>query len=335
VNLYDDLLKQVSRSIYLSLTALPSPLRRQMGLGYLFCRAADTIADTRLVARPLRMKYLDLFRQQFEQETPSPEAAAEIRSALEPRQDHPSEKLLLSRLEDCFQAALDFDREDRDLLREVVVGVTDGMRMDLTVFTGEDESQLVALNTPEELERYCYFIGGCPGIFWTKLCFRHLPSLGATDREGMLRRATEFGKGLQMTNILRDLAKDLRNGRCYIPRTELARQGLSPRDLLGTGAWIRLEPVYGELINRTKQYLDEGLDYIQNLPRREIRLRAACTWPLLAALKTVALLTRSQDVLDPGKTVKISRSELYRLMAISTAVLPSNTALAALYRKTR
>ena len=335
MNLYDDLLKQVSRSIYLSLKALPSPIRRQMGLGYLFCRAADTIADTRLVARPQRMKYLDLFRQQFEKETPDPAAAGEIRSALENRQDHPSEKHLLSQLKDCFQAYLEFDPEDKRLIREVVLGVTDGMRMDLMIFFGEDESELVALKTPEELEKYCYHIGGCPGIFWTRLCLRHLPSLGSLDKEGMLWKGTEFGKGLQMTNILRDLAKDLRNGRCYIPLSTLESRGLAPRDLLKSDAWPRLEPVYRDLIAQTKHYLDQGIDYILGLPRSEIRLRAACAWPLLAALKTVALLARSRELLDPGKTVKISRTELYKMMAASTAAAPSNTVLSKLYQQTR
>ena len=43
----DPVLKGVSRSIFLTLKVAPSPVRRQLGVGYLFCRAADTIADTR------------------------------------------------------------------------------------------------------------------------------------------------------------------------------------------------------------------------------------------------------------------------------------------------
>ena len=46
------LLRQVSRSFYLSLAILPRPLREPIGLAYLLARAADTVADTRLFLRP-------------------------------------------------------------------------------------------------------------------------------------------------------------------------------------------------------------------------------------------------------------------------------------------
>ncbi|MDN5880815.1 MAG: squalene/phytoene synthase family protein, partial [Nitrosospira sp.] len=37
---------------------LPADVRDQMGLSYLFARAADTIADTDLIDRERRLKYL-------------------------------------------------------------------------------------------------------------------------------------------------------------------------------------------------------------------------------------------------------------------------------------
>ena len=59
------ILKQVSRSFYLTLNVLPDGVRDQMGLSYLFARAADTIADTDLIDRAQRLKYLNRFRNQF------------------------------------------------------------------------------------------------------------------------------------------------------------------------------------------------------------------------------------------------------------------------------
>ena len=40
------LLRGVSRSFYLSIRLLPSPLRRPVAVGYLLARATDTIADS-------------------------------------------------------------------------------------------------------------------------------------------------------------------------------------------------------------------------------------------------------------------------------------------------
>ena len=59
------ILRDVSRSFYLSLVVLPKAVRQQVGLAYLFCRAADTIADTDILARHERLRVLESFRCQF------------------------------------------------------------------------------------------------------------------------------------------------------------------------------------------------------------------------------------------------------------------------------
>ncbi|MEE8303042.1 MAG: squalene/phytoene synthase family protein, partial [Candidatus Tectomicrobia bacterium] len=65
-----NILRHVSRSFYLSLIVLPKAVRQQVSLAYLFCRAADTIADTDLLARHERLQTLEAFRRQFMQDAP-------------------------------------------------------------------------------------------------------------------------------------------------------------------------------------------------------------------------------------------------------------------------
>jgi phytoene synthase len=43
--------------------------------------------------------------------------------------------------------------------------------------------------------------------------------------------AIELGLALQMTNIIRDVGKDLQNGRIYLPQEDLARFGYSEAEL--------------------------------------------------------------------------------------------------------
>ena len=45
--------------------------------------------------------------------------------------------------------------------------------------------------------------------------------------EQMSNVGVHFGKGLQLTNIVKDVAKDLRRGRCYIPASLLKTAGLT------------------------------------------------------------------------------------------------------------
>ena len=88
------------------------------------------------------------------------------------------------------------------------------------------------IETLDELDRYTYLVAGCVGDFWTGMHLAHRPRLARWDRAAMTARGIRFGKALQMTNVLRDVPADLREGRCYIPARELASVGLTPRDLL-------------------------------------------------------------------------------------------------------
>ena len=58
--LLQDLLRDVSRSFYLTLKLLPGSIREQIGLAYLLARATDTIADTGAVSVEERLAALQV-----------------------------------------------------------------------------------------------------------------------------------------------------------------------------------------------------------------------------------------------------------------------------------
>src|SRR5689334_13843659 len=57
--LLGSLLKEVSRSFYLTLRVLPAKIRFQIGLAYLLARMTDTVADTGLVPLERRLDALE------------------------------------------------------------------------------------------------------------------------------------------------------------------------------------------------------------------------------------------------------------------------------------
>src|SRR5439155_1676709 len=63
--LLTDLLKQVSRSFYLTMRVLPCAIRPQIGLAYLLARTTDTIADTQLVPPVERLQALQALRERI------------------------------------------------------------------------------------------------------------------------------------------------------------------------------------------------------------------------------------------------------------------------------
>src|SRR5262245_39129827 len=277
-------LPQVSRSFYLSLRVLPRSVRPAIGLAYLFCRAADTIADTAVLPRDLRHAYLERYRTAFTEDDPA--AMKDIHRHLSDHQSHPSVRELLVWLPDCFRLLAAQALEDRHRIRDLVLTLTQGMQMDLSVFPAESDGKVVALATREDLNRYTYFVAGCVGEFWTRTAVAHLPALRSWDVTGMAAKGVRFGKGLQLTNILRDLAQDLHIGRCYLPQVELATLSVQPEELLNPATLARVRPLVDELLDLTLSHYREGWSYTLAIPRREWRLRLACAWPLLIGVAT-------------------------------------------------
>jgi farnesyl-diphosphate farnesyltransferase len=127
-----------------------------------------------------------------------------------------------------------------------------------------------------------------------------------------------FGKGLQLTNVLKDVARDLQRGRCYIPSELLQEAGLKPSDLLNPNKRPAFQPILTRLIAVARDHLDQGWLYTMAIPRRELRLRLACMWPILFAGETLRLVAASCDLLDPFVNVKISKRRVYAIMAFTT-----------------
>lgn len=325
------ILPRVSRSFYLSVRVLPHSLRQPIGLAYLFCRAADTIADTTLLPRDLRLTYLGQYRAAFSEYDRTIVSA--IQQHLAGQQSDPAERELLVCLMDCFTLLSTMSEEDQRRIRELVLTLTQGMELDLAIFPGESEGKVTALETSAALDQYTYFVAGCVGEFWTRTMMAHRAAVRHWDVATMETRAVRFGKGLQLTNILRDVAQDLRLGRCYLPRVELAALGVQPQDLLDPDMLGRVRPLVDELLDLTLSHYREGWAYTLAIPRREWWMRLACAWPLLIGLSTLALVSRSPRLLDPAVRLKVTRVQVYALLSRSLLTVWSNRALDRYYGK--
>src|SRR5579862_3051047 len=162
------LLRDVSRSFYLTLRVLPQEIRPQISLAYLLARATDTIADTKAVPRAKRVFAL----QQLQNLSHVPDLGV-----IAGQQTLPAEKVLLERLEDCIVMLGQLDEGDSRRIHELLKIIVGGQIFDLQRFPGETEKELVALSNDDELDKYTYMVAGCVGEFWTKMCVAHLGSM--------------------------------------------------------------------------------------------------------------------------------------------------------------
>lgn len=327
-------LKSVSRSFYLTVRVLPKSLREPIALAYLLARSADTIADTRLLPWEERLRHLLTFREQIQGPAAS-RALYEIEAAVTNVQSNLNERALLESLLELFSLLEGSPEPDRARVRSVVVTLTQGMEIDLTSFPPEDSGRVEALQNAAELDNYIYHVAGCVGEFWTAVSMAHVHSLKTWDEQRMARLGVRFGKALQLTNVVRDLPRDIRNGRCYLPRAELSSVGLVPEELLVPQTAPRARPVLVEWINAAMGHYAASEEYLLAVPRSCVRLRLAVLWPILIGLGTLGELARNQDWLDPDRPAKVSRGWVYRTMAKSIPLVSIDHALRSWIGKSR
>jgi len=315
--LLTDLLEGVSRSFYLTLRVLPKSIRSQIGLAYLLARTTDTVADTEIVGIEQRLKMLQALRERILGTSSAPLDFGQLAQ----QQGLPAERVLLEKCEDALALLQAQSEVDKKFIREVLDVITSGQELDLKRFGNPTPGKLIALQSDAELDDYTFRVAGCVGQFWTRICLAHQFSTSETAKPSFEELGVRFGKGLQLFNILRDMPADLAKGRCYIPSERLAETCLSPSDLLRPETEPKFRPLYNKYLDLAESHLAAGWEYTNLIPFGQMRVRLACAWPILIALRSIARL-RTDNVLDPKQRIKISRREVKGIMLRSVAYYP-------------
>ena len=301
-----NILKKTSRSFYLSIVILPRSVRVPVAIAYLLARTADSIADTDLF--PLAHRASNLRNLQSKSNQVGGTAIGE---SMELPSGPTAEYELLRGLPAISSNLTRLSIDDQTLVRQVVSTLIDGMLFDLEFFAGCDASQPGTLETTEQLERYLYSVAGCVGEFWTHLLRHHIRGLRHWPKV-MDQVGVEFGKALQLTNILRDLYKDRAIGRIYLPV-----------NASNPAHWMR----------SALHYFGSAEVYITSIPRRYIRLRLSAFWPAIIGLATLSLLASHANWQNNSRVHKVKRATIYKILTLSVFTITSNTMTRAWLRR--
>jgi phytoene synthase len=190
------LARREARNFYYAFLLLPSAKRRSMCALYAFLRHTDDLAD-RPAAAIDKARALDTWRLELE-------AALAGRGTVWPG----------------FPALADTVARHSipaDLLEKAI----DGVSMDV------EARRFV---TFDDLADYCYHVASVVGLSCLHIW-------GYRSEAGKAERLAEScGIALQLTNIIRDVREDARNGRIYLPEEDLARFGVEPGELTRGGS---------------------------------------------------------------------------------------------------
>lgn len=116
-----------------------------------------------------------------------------------------------------------------------------GMEMDLFI---------KRYNTFEELYTYCYRAASTVGL----MCIEIFGYKHQTARDF----AVNLGIALQLTNIIRDVSKDAKKGRIYLPLEDLKKFDYSEEELLSGVYNIRFINLMEYQAGRAKEYFDSA-----------------------------------------------------------------------------
>jgi farnesyl-diphosphate farnesyltransferase len=298
-------LKDVSRSFYISVRFLPKRIRLTIALAYLLARTSDTIADTNGMVPRSRIEFLKEFLKQIYETKPT--NAAGVAAFMEKQAEGP-EKTLLLNIKPILLSLRLIAPKHRELVAETLSQIIRGQTLDIERF--EMRAGIQKLPDDFSLVEYTYLVAGSVGEFWTKVClleWRHYSDVSAAKLLGLGR---EFGQGLQLINILRDFSSDLHQGRCYLPVGNL--EEVIADSNLARAEWERWRQI-------ALAYLGSGWEYVNAI--RPPLVRFACAVPLFIGVHTLDLLGR-ETRLRPG--VKITRSEVKHQVcwALALAWLP-------------
>ena len=104
--------------------------------------------------------------------------------------------------------------------------------------------------TFEDLATYCYGVASTVGLMSMYI-------VGFKDSNAV-PYAIKLGVALQMTNILRDISEDYRNGRLYLPREELIFYGIQEADIAQGRTTDNWRQFMKFQIDRTRQLYEES-----------------------------------------------------------------------------
>jgi phytoene synthase len=115
--------------------------------------------------------------------------------------------------------------------------------------------------TLSDLTAYAVRVASTVGVMMTLV-------MGRRERD-VLARAADLGIAMQLTNIVRDIGEDARNGRLYLPRAMMREQGLHPATWLANPVFCpEIAMIAARLLKVADGYYERSQAGIAALPAR-------------------------------------------------------------------
>ncbi len=328
-----DILPAVSRTFAINIRILKGDLHKSVLCAYLFCRIVDTAEDSEHLSYEQRAELLESYKEIFAKSTFDPGSIRDWLTNWGELDATVAEYRLIANLQTVVEVFTQLPAPVRLIVQACVVEMADGMRATVTRKHQLGE-KLFTLANMADLENYCHYVAGTVGKMLTDLFVFYLPEFPASHAEKLRTLGPAFALGLQMTNIIKDCHSDYLRGWCYLPADLMLSHGVEPSDFFKPAFRRPAQSTLNDLIKKTAGCLDDAFEYTLTIPSSQPRLRLFNLLSLFFAIRTLRLAWDNPALLNGKVRVKISRFEVYSIMAQTSICVRSDTLLRKLYERT-
>lgn len=312
-------LAQVSRTFALTIPLLPTHVRHAIGNAYLLCRIADTVEDEPQLSNEHKRAFLDRFTNVVNGQAPADLFASDLAKVLSDATAKAERDLVLN-----TSAVVEYHENLSIGQRKPIERCIETMCNGMAEFVGTGVGGLPSMR---HLDRYCYVVAGVVGEMITDILCDYSQDI-ESRRNQLFPLSGQFGRGLQLVNVLKDHREDRVRGVAWLPGKISNEVG----DCSNRRVTTNIETRVLHVTDIAKRDLDAALRYVQLIPTYERRIRKFLTISLGLAVLTLRRI-QANPGFQKGDEVKISRRQVYSTVAATNIAVLSNQALTWLFNK--
>ena len=312
------LLRSASRTFAIGIEQLPGILCDAVTVAYLLLRVSDYLEDNEDMTAESKVRLLNTWVEILEGKAKSEDLTREIQNANTSNPD----AVVAQHAADILTRLATLPQEVQEIITQHVIHSTLGMAR--WVERGPQ------VNDETDLDDYMFEVAGRVGYLLTHL-FAWYSFTIRNRKDTLLPLAREFGLALQTVNVIRGLRRDYERGWVFVPQKFLAQVNLTAHELFQPENRAQAIQVLDMLADKAERHLRAALTCVKTLPPWQHRIRLACIFPLMFAIRTLAISRRNDQVFE--NEAKISRAEVRQIVTDSMLWGWSNLWLDNYYRK--
>lgn len=296
-------LKKVSRSFSIVIQQLPEALKEPVCIFYLILRGLDTIEDDMTINPEKKKEMLLSFSTRINQET----------FILENIGDTEVYRDLMLHFDKVLRVYQNLNAD----FKKVITDIAHNMAIGMNKYSGKE------VENYKDWDEYCHYVAGLVGIGLSELFLTS--KIEDSEELKEEQSSNEMGTFLQKTNIIRDFAEDLEQGRIFWPKDAWKSKVDALEDLQKDKT--KGLTVLNEVILNALEHIPSCLKFLENLKDKNVF--NFCAIPQLMAIATLKRLYNNPKTLYQSVKIRKGKTARY-FMAIQSYEKTKNEMIAIL-----